>query len=466
MIVTRLRWLAALGISLSLSSVLPAQQTVVWRAAASQPTGPIATIGRPIPIAKPTRIVRAQAPDSVAPPEGGFSRMPPPPTADPLLTETIPSIPGGEAGFTTPVGADSSLPLNEPTVGTAPPQPAPAALTPHIVDAPPDDVPPPPASPFPSGGTEIAPGISTDHPVAPGFWERCRDMISLGDRGSTHGRCAFQSDTCFPGLISPITMPFYFEDPRALTEIRPIFMFQGIPDSNPFTNGGSAMWFGTQLRLAVTDRLSFVVNELGFLSINPDTAIPPFKNATGFAELKLGPKYTFLRNTDTGTVSAFGVTFEIPTGAKSVFQDTGSLSIDPYFSIGQTFGLGSGWGSLNLLGNTGYSFSVDNQRAEFYHLSFHIDYNIANINTVYPLFELNWIHYTNTPNSRPFNFEGAYLINFGSANLTNKDWLALAGGLRFRFTDNVYAGMAAEFPVLKEKGFADYRLIFDVIFRF
>jgi hypothetical protein len=399
----------------------------------------------------------------VAPPEGAAPARPPaPPTADPLLGDLTPAIPGAEPGYTTPVGGESP-PIPDPGVGAAPPQPPPPP-TRHSVDAPPDDVPPPPTSPFPSGGADVHPGVVTDHPVKPGFWERCWDAVNVGDKGSTHGRCAFQSDTCFPGLISPITMPFYFEDPRALTEVRPIFMYQGIPDSTP-ANGGSAIWFGTQLRLAVTDRLSFVIHELGFLSINPETS-GVIDGGTGFAEFRLGPKYTFVRNTDTGTVAALGLIFEIPTGEAKVFQNTGSLSIDPYLTVGQTVGIGGGWGSLNFLGTTGYSFSVDNQRAEFYYLNFHMDYNVANLNTIFPLFELNWIHYGNTPNSQPFDFEGAYVINFGSSGRTTSDWLSLAGGLRYRFSENVIAGIAAEFPVLQEKGFADYRVIFDVIFRF
>jgi hypothetical protein len=43
MIVTRLRWLAALGLTLGLSSVLSAQQPVVWRAAGTKPARDLVT---------------------------------------------------------------------------------------------------------------------------------------------------------------------------------------------------------------------------------------------------------------------------------------------------------------------------------------------------------------------------------------------------------------------------------------
>ena len=41
---------------------------------------------------------------------------------------------------------------------------------------------------------------------------------------------AFIGDRAYK-LLKPVTNPFLFEDPRALTEIRPIFMWQKTPSS-------------------------------------------------------------------------------------------------------------------------------------------------------------------------------------------------------------------------------------------
>jgi hypothetical protein len=286
--------------------------------------------------------------------------------------------------------------------------------------------------------------------------------MEWGDKSSNnHGW--FKSDTCFNGLISPVSNPFFFEDPRSLTELRPIFIYQSVPSSN---GGGSAFFFGTQARLAITDRFSVVMNELGFVSLDPSGA----PSNTGFAEVKIGPKYTFLRSSATGTVAAAGLTFEIPAGSAKVFQDTGTLGLDPYITIGQTFGrLPNGFGTLNLLGELGYSFATDSQRSEFVHASLHLDYNIANSCTFYPLIELNWLHYTNHGNRFPFpglGFEGGDLVNFGSATRRGDDVFTIAVGGRYRFTDNIFAGGAIEFPLSRERGLMDYRLTFDVIFRY
>jgi hypothetical protein len=314
---------------------------------------------------------------------------------------------------------------------------------------------------------DTIPGVATDRPVAPTFWEKCKGWLEWGDKGSATGRCTFQSDTCFNGLISPVSNPFFFEDPRSLTELRPIFMYQSVPSSNPLFRGGSAYFFGTQARVAFTDRFSLVMNELGFVSLSPSNPSPPITNSTDFAEVKIGPKYTFLRNGASGTVGAVGLTFEIPTGDRSVFQNTGTLGLDPYLTIGQTFGkLPNGFGSLNLLGEIGYSFATDSQRSEFFHGSLHLDYNIANSNTFYPLIEMNWLHYTGSGRSTNLGFEGADLVNFGSRTRAGDDYFNIAIGGRYRFSEHVFAGAAVEIPLSRERGLSDYRLTLDMIIRY
>ena len=61
-------------------------------------------------------------------------------------------------------------------------------------------------------------------------------------------------------------------------------------------------------------------------------------NDTGFAEFSFGPKFTFLRIDSTKTILAAGLNFDCAIGNHEVFQDTGTLSLVPYFSVGQSFG--------------------------------------------------------------------------------------------------------------------------------
>jgi hypothetical protein len=174
-----------------------------------------------------------------------------------------------------------------------------------------------------------------------------------------------------------------------------------------------------------------------------------------------------LRNTDTGSAAAVGVMFEIPTGSDKVFQNTGDLSITPYLSYAQTLcRLPSGYGSLNFMGNMGYSFATDNKRSEFFYTNLHLDYNVAGLNKVFPLIETNWIYYTKSGTNTRLGYEGADLINFGSKTREGKNYFSLAAGLRYKFTENIIAGAAIQFPVSPEQGLQDYRLTFDLIFRY
>jgi hypothetical protein len=341
------------------------------------------------------------------------------------------------------------------------------STTAHTANAgggPPDTVGAPEGVPY-SGPVDVMPNLATDRSVAPSFWEKCKNYLSWGDSGSHTGRCTLQSDHCFPGLSEPVTMPFYFEDPRALTEVKPIFMYQSVPNKLANFGGGNAYYFGVQGRVAITERWSVVMSELGFVALEPDHPIAPVDKGTSFAEIKIGPKYTFLRNTETGTIAAAGLNFEFPTGSSRAFQNTGSLSLDPYVTIGQTFGR-LGGGAFNVIGEVGYSASVDNARSEFFHTHFHLDYNVAGLNTIFPLFEVNWLHYTALGHNTSVGTEGADLINFGSSTTRGKDYLSLAFGARYRFTDNIWAGAAIEFPTTHENGASDFRLTFDVIFRY
>jgi hypothetical protein len=325
---------------------------------------------------------------------------------------------------------------------------------------------PPPAPPIPYDPPPIPEPARRDAADRKSSHERKSyfgDMFQGWGGGGPEGHC-FESDHCFEYFASPVSNPFLFEDPRALTEARPIFLFQTIPGSNPVYRGGNAEFFGTQFRVALTERWSFVMNKLGGVSINPggDSRLD---SATGFAEMWLGPKYTFLRNTETGTVAAAGVTFALPTGPPKVAQDTGKLSVIPYVTAAQNFGC-TNYGSFNAMGTMGYSFRTDSERSDYFFTSLHLDFDIGNQHRLYPLVELNWFHYSRSGGERPFNFEGRDLVNFGSTDVSGRNNLSLATGVRYKFSEALQTGIALEFPLNGTRDINNFRLGVDLIFRY
>lgn len=277
-----------------------------------------------------------------------------------------------------------------------------------------------------------------------------------------HNREPFKSDHCFDNLVSPLTNPFYFEDPRSLTEVRTQFMYQGIPSGEPIFQGGNAWYWGVQGRVAFTDRLSFVFNKLGVIGVDPGN--PFVSSQNGLAELWFGPKYTFYRNVDTGGVAAAGLTFQVPAGSSKVLQNTGNLSLVPYVSWAQSF-----WdtkaGQFNGILSTGYAFSVNNERNSNYHLSAHVDLDVAHMHRFYPLLELNWFLDTTNGSSTPFNLSGRDLVNFGGQS-KGANLLTGAIGGRVKITKHVDFGAAFEIPFSGNRDLFDYRWTLDLTWRY
>jgi len=328
-------------------------------------------------------------------------------------------------------------------------------------------VPPPP----PPVGNEIYNNgaVTPQAPGGPTFWGKCGDFFK--ESTQRRGGQLFQSDHGgdLDWFASPVSSPFLSEDPRALTEVKPLFIYQSIPSHNLLTQGGSIEFYGVQARVALTERWSIVLNKLGGISIQPDEKFF-ISDQSGFSEVWLGPKLTFYRDDCKNTVAAAGLTFQIPTGSSKVFQDTGNLSLVPYLSFAKTFGrLPNAFGNFNFMSTTGFAVSTDNQRSDYFFTNLHLDFDVGAQRRLYPLIELNWIRYLNNGHAQPlFNFEGGDLFNFGSRAVSNKSLATLATGIRYKLggKENIQFGGAFEFPLTSQKDLLDFRFTFDVIFRY
>lgn len=274
---------------------------------------------------------------------------------------------------------------------------------------------------------------------------------------------SFMPDREFDFFISPLSNPYFFEDPRSLTEFRPIIIWQKSSSSNPLFRGGDALFFTFQGRLALNERWSIVIHKFGFAHVSPDGQDDPlnpnpFAGGTGLTDLQIGPKWTFYRDLQSRTIAAVGVNFEIPTGSSRVLQGN-SGAVTPYISAAQALG------NFNLMGATGYRFGFSNSRSDMFFLSLHADYNIAN--KFFPLAELNWYYYTKNGTSLAANFEGADLYNFGADAIAGRSLLTLNLGARYKFSEALQLGAGYEFPVVgKANGVMNWRLTFDLIWRF
>ena len=413
----RAKIVLGLGLMLVGSASTMQAQEVVWKAANPAQAAASLTLGRPQPVTPAGFVPIASPQDNAEMPRVVRGQSPPPPPAFP--------------------GAPNSGPY-----------------------------------PVPPGGNPYDYGVVNNDADLGGFWSRVGNKLKhcFSDAGSAFqpgpGGGMFHSDTACSVFTSPVTNPFFFEDPRSLTEIRPVFMWQHTPSANPVWGGGNNYVFAATGSVAFTPAFSLTLNRIGFDSIHPNIGAPGVQSATGFSEVLLGPKFTFLRNETSGTIAAVGLIFDIPGGSSRVLQDTGHLMLDPYFSIAQNFGR-SDYGSFNFMNTTGYTFRTDNTRTEAFYSSFHLDYEIAK--RFYPLVEVNWRHYTRSGGAEPFNFEGSDLANFGSRSVNGFNDLTAALGVRIKINDHIHWGIATEFNVLNNAGgrhLDQFRLTTDFIFRY
>ena len=295
-------------------------------------------------------------------------------------------------------------------------------------------------------------------PHGPGVFDGVGNFFS-GLFGGNGCQTSFQSDHRFDRFISPVSNPFFFEDPRSLTELRPIFIYQHIPGRNPLFKGGDFEGYFLQGRLAINEYFSIVIHKLGYVAVQPDEGPNKLSTGSGFSEIQFGPKLSY-GIPETNTILAAGVNFEIATGSSKVFQNTGKGQVTPYLSFAQQ--IGDAW---HFMAAGGYRFSVDSKRSENFFLSGHLDYGIYN--RIFPLVEVNWYHYTSNGRSLPANFEGQDIINFGSTNVSGNDIVTVAAGVRFKIiAEAVQAGVVLEAPISHRHDLMDYRVTADLIFRY
>ena len=245
--------------------------------------------------------------------------------------------------------------------------------------------------------------------------------------------------------------------------MRPLYLYQKVPAGQTNFGGGSVWFAGGQVRVALSERFSVVLNKVGVASVKPE-GVTPFETGTGLAELWVGPKYTFLRDEEFGTVAAAGATFQIPAGAEKAFQDTGSLSVVPYLSLAQQL-TKTRLGTLNGLANAGYAFSINKDRSDYLSANAHLDLDVLNAHRFYPLAELTFTQVTSNGRERPYIAgEGRDLINFGGTGKGGQ--LTGAVGGRVKLTKSLDVGAAFELPLAGHKDFLGHRFTVDLIWRY
>ena len=217
-----------------------------------------------------------------------------------------------------------------------------------------------------------------------------------GNGGSASGLRGFSN---FIGFMSN---PVQNIDPRALTELYPIFgsVWTSTAGLLPSAN---AQVYGAGLTVALSDRFAAGLNQGGFMDAHLSkkdfprlAALDPtgrFANAeiggdrSGWLDLGGFFQYTLIADQESQCLLTAGLRWVAPCGSHDIFQGHGPLELAPYITIGK------GCGCYHLLAVAGYLFPAGpgSDTTNQFYFNVHLDRQC--FGWLYPLVEINTLYH-------------------------------------------------------------------------
>lgn len=305
----------------------------------------------------------------------------------------------------------------------------------------------------------------------------------------------------FEHFHMPVSNPVYNGDPRNVTMVRPIYLYQRLPgkiEPSPAVKAllkqklgvdkipldGHVNGFALQLSYAFNKRFSFVAVKDGYVDCKADGGVLNWDDHSGWADLAAGFQYSFMYDPENEFIATARIVAELPTGSDDVFQGNGDGNIAPSLLFLK------GIGNFQLNGVIGFVLPLDTaEENTLFYDSWHISYAVSN--WFRPLIELNHFHVLTSGDrdlkdalgkdtvalgrlagntiasvlhdtsktdkwdelvAAASSFNGCDIINLGGAdNDVNRDLVTLAVGARFRVTEWLDFGAVYEFPLTDEE---------------
>lgn len=275
--------------------------------------------------------------------------------------------------------------------------------------------------------------------------------VDYGADGKLFGFIRPTSDT-FSDFVSPMSNPLFFEDPRNLTEIHFIYLNQRIPRG---AFAGTLNVFAAQIRASLTDRLSIVASNDGFVTSSNPLVLD------GWADVSAGLKYNIIQDAHEGKLLSAGFAYIMPSGSTRTLQAQGDGDFHLYLSAGKRIGC-----KAHYLTSTGFRLPANAALgSKMFYWSNHLDYQVSK--KFYLLGEVNWFNWFQGGNSAAVpNIEGGDLINIGSNDVAGNNIVTAAMGVKMRVSGLSEMGLAYEIPLSSRRDFMDNRLTLDYNWRF
>jgi hypothetical protein len=279
----------------------------------------------------------------------------------------------------------------------------------------------------------------------------------------------------YDGFVAPLSMPYVFEDPFTTTGLSAFYIYHEFPDKS-VTAGGSATVYALQARVAITDRLSLIATQDGWMEFRPDLSLLDDK-AGGWMNWMAGFKYALIDMPEERFILSPSLRFQIPQGSKDVLAGNGHGIFLP--------GISAGWGPgpVRILGSVVAEIPVDgdmNSSPLFWNLHLAVPL-VAGFT---PLVEINGIHYLDDgdgtmpveldgggsiPIEDAFSAlslapeEGNDVLNFGSQGVKGNDIVSFTVGARMQLMKEMSLGVGWEHPITRRKDLLQNRLYINLL---
>lgn len=319
---------------------------------------------------------------------------------------------------------------------------------------------------------EAAPGESS--PLSAGYADPLAEPISTQDSPFAYEEIAespLTGNRNFPNFIGFLSNPLQNIEPRAVTQIWPIFGSSWISDGR-ILPGGDIQLYGAGLNVALSDRLSIGANQGGYAATNLDRRerlrrLPilrdrPRRELNGDREgwLNLGGfiQYTLIEDVPNQFLVTGGLRIEVPSGSQSIFQGRGPVHMAPYVTVGKEFG------KFHVLATTGYQFPTGggDDTTNLFYFNLHLDRQVCG--WLYPLVELNCSYHTTSVDPDFLPRRG--LIDFGNFESSGNILTLAVGANAVIVRDRLEIGAVCGTPLATQRDFDFNSLLVKMVLRY
>ncbi len=276
----------------------------------------------------------------------------------------------------------------------------------------------------------------------------------------------------FDRFIGFMSNPIQSIDPRAVTEIWPVYSGGWANGNGPLLAEANAQAYGAGIYVALSDRLSFGLNQGGYSVLNVNgtrqgllakLGLPvPERDIGGQREgwLNLGGfvQYTLIANAEKQFLLTAGVRWEAPSGAEQLFQGGANPAyLSPYLTAGKEFGC---W---HVLATTGYEFPAGEGQAttSTCYFNLHIDRKIG---WLYPLVEFNGSYHTSSVNLNLPTGHG--VLDLGSFDSSGNLLTVAVGANAVLIPGKLEFGAVYERPIASQDHFEFNAVLVKMTFRY